>query len=268
MKNVLLRRVVILIASAGTLAFASVAVALYFVTTRTGQLLDQRAFDGARLGQRTVAPFTLSLLDAIPIIGVAIALAVAISITLIRRNIRVLIVALSAAAAANVLTQVVKHVLLDRPDLGVAGFAANSLPSGHTTLAASSALVVFLVSSPHSRPFVGAIGALFTTVVGVSTLANQWHRPSDVIAAVFLVALCGCLAGLVLIRSRFTSDAPERDLWSRALLLLALPCAGVAAATLLVSAFAAFAYIGAAAAIATCVLLVVAGGNHVFRMVF
>ncbi len=267
MKNVLWRRVVILIASAITSALVFVAVALYFVTTRTGQLLDQRAFDGASLGQRTVAPFTLSLLDAIPVIGVAIALTVAIFLTVIRRNVFVLVVAVCAAVAANVATQVMKNVLLERPDLGVDGYALNSLPSGHTTLAASSALVVFLVSSPRSRPMVGAIGALFTTVVGVSTLANQWHRPSDVVAALVLVAFFGSLAGLVVIRSRFTAVVPQRDVWSRMLLLVVLPCAGLAAATFFVSIFEPLAYIGAAAAIAACVFFMTAAGNHVFRTI-
>lgn len=267
MKNVLWRRVVILVASAAALGGSFVAVALYFVTTRTGQLLDQRAFDGARLGQRTVAPFTLSLLDAIPIAGVAVALGVAISVTVIRRNVSVLVVGLCAAAAANLVTQIVKNLLLERPNLGVDGYAYNSLPSGHTTLAASSALVVFLVSSPRLRPMMGAIGAVFTAAVGISTLANQWHRPSDVIAALLLVAFFGCLAGLVVIHSRFTTDVPGRDRWSRVLLLLVLPSAGVAAATFFVSVFEPLAYLGAAAAIVACVFLVAAAGNHAFRMI-
>lgn len=257
----------ILIVGAVVISVVFVAVALYFVTTHSGQLLDQRAFDGARLGQRTVAPFTLSLLDAIPIIGVAIALVVAFLVTIVRRNFRVLVVGLGAAALANIVTQVVKNLLLERPDLGVEGYALNSLPSGHTTLAASSALVVFLVSSPRMRPMVGTAGALFTTAVGVSTLANQWHRPSDVVASLLLVSFFGCLAGLVVIRSRFTPDVPPRDLWSRALILLVLPCAGLAAATFFVSIFEPLAYIGAAAAIAACVFFVAAAGNHAFRMI-
>ena len=218
MKKVLLRRIALFSAAAIALAVSFVGVAVFFVTTRTGQGIDQSAFNGARLGQRTVAPVTLSLLDAIPITGVAIAVIVAIVVVIFRRNFGVLVVGVVAAVLANILTQVVKSVVLIRPDLGVSGYAENSLPSGHTALAASAALVVFLVSSPRFRPLVGVLGAVFTTAVGVATLANQWHRPSDVIAALLLVAFFGCLAGLALLAFRFVSAEPRRDLWSRALL--------------------------------------------------
>ncbi len=267
MKKVLLRRVALFSASAIALALAFVGVAFFFVTTRSGQLVDQSAFNGARLGQRTVAPVTLSLLDALPIAGVAIAVVVAIIVVMFRRNFRVLVVGVVAAVLANILTQLVKSVLLIRPDLGVSGYAENSLPSGHTALAASAAMVVFLVSSPRFRPLVGAVGALFTAVVGVATLANQWHRPSDVIASLLIVSFFGCLAGLVLLASRFVTAESRRDLWSRALLLLTLPFAGIAVATVLVAGLAPLAYIGAAAGITACVLLLAAAANHAFRTV-
>ena len=261
------RRAAMLVGSALALAAAFVVVAFFFVATRAGQIIDQSAYNGASLGQRTVEPLTLILLDALPIAGIAIAVILAIIVTVFRRNVRVLVVALSAAIFANVVTQVVKNLLLERPDLGVAGYAGNSLPSGHTTLAASAALVVFLVSGPRFRPIVGTLGALFTTAVGVSTLAAQWHRPSDVISALLLVAFFGCFAGLALLPARFTMEVPQRDLWSRALLLLALPCAAVAVVTPLVSAFAPFVYIGSAAGIAMCTLLLGAAANHIFRFI-
>ncbi len=267
MKNALLKRTAILTISAILLAFAFLVNALFFVTKYAGQLIDQRAFDGALLGQRSVAPMTLGLLDALPITGVAIALVASIVIVIVRRNWWVFLVAMGAAVTANIFTQLFKHVLLDRPDLDVPGYAFNSLPSGHTALAASSVLVVFLVSSQQTRPIVATVGAFFTAIVGISTLANQWHRPSDVVAALLVVAFFGCVAGLVVIRSRFVSEAPERDLLSRALVFLSLPCAAIALATLLISAFEAFAYIGAAAGVATCALLLAAAANHAFRFI-
>lgn len=267
MKKALVWRATIFLVSAVALAFSFYAVALYFVTTHAGQSLDQRAFNGAFLGQRSVAPVTLGLLDALPITGVAVAVVLAILVTIVRRNGGVLVVALAAAVLANIATQAIKHVLLVRPDLGVPGYAFNSLPSGHTTIAASSVLVVFLVCSQRVRPIVASVGALFVAGVGISTLANQWHRPSDVVASLLLVSVFGCLAGLVLIWFRLSDEAPERDVLSRGLFLLALPCAGVALATLLVSAFEPFAYVGAAAGVATCTLLLAAAANHAFRFI-
>ncbi|MEO7348969.1 MAG: phosphatase PAP2 family protein [Terrimesophilobacter sp.] len=265
MKKALLWRATILLVCAAVLASIFLAVAVFFVTTATGQSLDQRAFNGAFLGQRTVGPVALTLLDALPITGVAVAVVLAILVTIVRRNWWVLVAALVTAGVANIATQAIKNVFLERPDLGVVGYAVNSLPSGHTTLAASAALIVFLVSSQRTRPMVSALGALFATSIGVSTLANQWHRPSDVVAAFLLVSLFGCLAGFVLIWFRFTDEAPKRDLLSRLLLLLALPCAGLALLTVFVSGFSAIAYIGSAAGIATVALLLAAGANHAFR---
>jgi len=68
-------------------------------------------------------------------------------------------------------------------------------------VAAASALVVFLVASPHTRWLAGTIGAAFAVAAGVSTLVSLWHRPSDVIAALLVVAFWGCVAGAVLTRS-------------------------------------------------------------------
>ncbi len=265
MKKALFLRATILFVSAMALAFTFVAIAYYFVTTQAGQSLDQRAFNGAFLGQRTVGPVALTLLDALPITGVAIAVVLAVLVTIVRRNWWVLLVALVTAGLANLATQAIKHVLLDRPDLGVPGYGGNSFPSGHTTLAASAVLIVFLVSSQRMRPIIAALGALFTASIGISTLANQWHRPSDVVASLLLVAFFGCLAGLVLIWFRFTTEVPERDLLSRLLLLLSLPCAGLALLTVFVSVFSPIAYIGSAAGIATCALLLAAAANHAFR---
>ena len=170
-------------------AVAFVLVYLVGVRTRTGQQLDERAFDGARLGQRSIAPVTLSLLDSLPVIAVVIAFLVAVVVTAVRRNWASFVIAMVAAALANLATQVLKELVLDRPDFGVHGYAFNSFPSGHTTLAASAALVFFLAVSPNLRPMAAAMGAVFTIVTGVSTLANQWHRPSDVIAALLVVGV-------------------------------------------------------------------------------
>ena len=49
---------------------------------------------------------------------------------------------------------------------------------------------------------VGAWGSFFAVIAGVATLANQWHRPSDVIAALLVVAFWGCVGGAVLAHGR------------------------------------------------------------------
>lgn len=201
------------------------------VRTRAGQLLDEQALVGAEWGQRRLAPFTLGILHTVPVASVAVGLILAILVTAFRHNWRVLIVAIGAALAANIATEVLKYFVLPRPDLNVHGYAFNSLPSGHTTLPASAVLVVFLVSSPRLRPLVAALGTLLAVMAGASTLANQWHRPSDVIAAFLVVAFFGCLAGAVLTRVRSPRTSPVKSRWNPVMLCVALPClviAGVA----------------------------------------
>lgn len=91
---------------------------------------------------------------------------------------------------ANLTTQVLKEVILDRPNLvGTDAYAyGNSYPSGHVTLAASLALGALLVAPRRLRSIVAVAGAGYVSVVGISTLTAGWHRLADALGAI-LVAL-------------------------------------------------------------------------------
>lgn len=186
------------LAGAVVAALAFTTLYLYFVQNYNGQIVDQLAFDGAEFGSRSVTPLTIPLLDMVPLVSAVIGLVLTLVIAAVRRKWTALVVALGAAGAAAATTQVLKYAVLTRPDLGVAGYADNSFPSGHTTVAAASVLAVFLVSHPRMRPLVGAWGTAFAVAAGLSTVANHWHRPSDVIAGLLVVAFWGCVAGVVL----------------------------------------------------------------------
>lgn len=179
---------------------ALVFAALYvvFVRTHGGQVVDQLSYNGAGFGKRKVAPLANALLDAVPVVAGIVGLVLTAIVTIVRRNWATAIVALGAAGAAALTTQLLKLVFLERPDLRVAGYADNSFPSGHTTVAAAAALAVFLVASPAARPHVARWGSAFTILAGLSTLANGWHRPSDAVAALLVVVFWGCLAGALI----------------------------------------------------------------------
>ena len=179
---------------------AFLALYLFFVRDETGQAIDQLAFNGAENGT-TGTTVTLSLLDLIPSVMVGIGAIVSLAIAAVRRAWFPLLVAIGSAMAAVITTQLLKNIVLTRPDLGVEGYVSNSFPSGHTTVAAASALVVFLVASPHTRWLAGTIGAAFAVAAGVSTLVSLWHRPSDVIAALLVVSFWGCVGGAMLTRA-------------------------------------------------------------------
>ena len=90
---------------------------------------------------------------------------------------------------------------LDRPYLGVDPQrieAGNSLPSGHTTVAASVAVALVFVLPPRARGFAAVVGAGYTALVGVATMSAGWHRPSDSVAALLVVGGWAAAAGLAL----------------------------------------------------------------------
>lgn len=97
-------------------------------------------------------------------------------------------------AGANLSTQVLKHWVLHRPDLGVdyAGLA-NSLPSGHSTVAMSAALGILLVAPLRARSMAAFLGWATASFVGVSVMLNEWHRLSDVLVAFLVAGIWGVL---------------------------------------------------------------------------
>jgi membrane-associated phospholipid phosphatase len=202
------------LAAAALCVVAFVALYIFFVRGEAGQAIDQLAFNGAEDGT-TGTVVTRNLLDLIPSVMVAVGAVVSLVIAMVRRAWFALVVAVGTALAATVTTQLLKNVFLTRPDLGVDGYVSNSFPSGHTTVAAASALVVFLVASPNTRWLAGTLGAAFAVAAGVSTLVSLWHRPSDVIAALLVVSFWGCVGGAVLTRaggraSRARTPTPAR----------------------------------------------------------
>jgi membrane-associated phospholipid phosphatase len=253
-------------------AILFVGVYLFFVRSYMGQLIDERAFAGADAWQAGIVDAGREFLDLLPVLSVGIAAVFSIVLVIARRNWLVFITAVTAVAAANASTQLLKYLILARPERGVADGLSNSLPSGHTTVAASAALVVYLLAAPRFRPMVAVIGSSYAIVAGAATLVNQWHRPSDVIAALLVVAFWGCGAGFVLAIShaRTAVPAPSR---LRALVWIAIGCAmvaGVGLAVTYISALAGgshllIAYIGGLAAIAAVAYALTALGHRVFR---
>lgn len=71
---------------------------------------------------------------------------------------------------------------------------ANTLPSGHAVMAAA-AMAALLLALPRVLRWVGALlGAVLASGVGVAVIVGQWHRPSDVVAALMLVGGLAFLA--------------------------------------------------------------------------
>ena len=206
---------------------ALAATYYFFVRTTTGQFIDESALVEAVEIHGTAGKAANKLLDWLPALSLLIATVVVLFVTVVRRRWAAAGIAVAACVGANVATQILKDLVPVRPYRGIETLELNSLPSGHTTLAASAAAAVFLMVSPRWRPLAGFLGGSFAVATGLSTLINQWHRPADVVAAFLVVAVFMLPAGWLIIRT-----GPRWNVWDgygRALGLLPL-VAGAAAA--------------------------------------
>ncbi|WP_237563239.1 phosphatase PAP2 family protein [Arthrobacter sp. H-02-3] len=217
------------------------ATYFFFVRTTTGQFIDESALVEAVALSGTAGKAATKLLDWLPALCVVIASIVVIFVTILRRRWAAAGIAIAACVGANLATQILKDLLPVRPYRGVETLELNSLPSGHTTMAASAAAAVFLMVSPRWRPLAGYLGGSFAVATGVSTLINQWHRPADVIAAFLVVGAFMLPAGWLIIRTgpRWNVWDGYGEHWASARIWVALPvltglaAAGVAAYALL-----------------------------------
>lgn len=165
-----------------------------FVRSGRGQTVDQLALEGAARGQGRLWELAEPVLGVVSTTFVGLALAIAVVLALVRRRWALAAQVVVLVVGANLTTQVLKHVVLDRPALlDVPRADVNTLPSGHTTVAASVAAGLLVAVPRRWRPVVAVAGAGFTAATGVSTLVGQWHRPSDVVAGVLVVLAWGAL---------------------------------------------------------------------------
>ncbi|WP_275892133.1 phosphatase PAP2 family protein [Cellulosimicrobium cellulans] len=204
----------------------------FFVDTFAGQMLERAAFDGAVTGQGELWRVAEPVLDTVSVAFVVGGLGAAMGIALLRRRWGLAVQVAFLVVGANVTTQLVKHSLLGREELIGGWHWENSLPSGHTTVAGSVAAALLLVVPRAARPLVAVLGGAYTAATGVSTLVGQWHRPSDVVAAVLVVLAWAALVCAFTPRSALDpgAGASPGSTVMAVLLLLGAGAAGVAAA--------------------------------------
>ena len=184
----------------GLLALSCLAATLglwgLFVFTHTGQTLDAMALEGSEIGSHYVSAHARRLLSVVSMPAAVVLVVTILVIGLLRRSHRRAVWAVVAVAGANLTTQVLKYQFLWRPDFNITERwdNANTLPSGHTTMAASAAVALVLLSGRRWRALSAWAGALFTIAMGYSTLVCQWHRPSDVLAGILVPVAWGALA--------------------------------------------------------------------------
>jgi len=175
---------------------ATIGLWCLFVYTHTGQVLDAMALEGSEIGSHYVSAHARTLLSMVSMPAAVVLVVTILIIGLLRRSHRRAVWAVVAVAGANLTTQILKYQVLWRPDFNITERwdNANTLPSGHTTMAASAAVALILLSGRRWRVLSAWAGALFTIAMGYSTLVCQWHRPSDVLAGILVPVAWGALA--------------------------------------------------------------------------
>ena len=184
----------------GLLALSCLAATLglwgLFVFTHTGQTLDAMALEGSEIGSHYVSAHARRLLSVVSMPAAVVLVVTILVIGLLRRSHRRAVWAVVAVVGANLTTQILKYQFLWRPDFNITERwdNANTLPSGHTTMAASAAVALILLSGRRWRALSAWVGALLTIAMGYSTLVCHWHRPSDVLAGILVPVAWGSLA--------------------------------------------------------------------------
>ena len=174
---------------------ATIGLWLLFVLTRTGQVLEAMALEGSEIGSHYVNDHARALLSMVSMPAAVILVVTILVVGLLRRSHRRAVWAVVAVVGANLSTQILKYQILWRPDFDISQRwdNANTLPSGHTTMAASAAVALILLSGQRWRALSAWAGALFAIAMGYSTLVCQWHRPSDVLAGILVPVTWGAV---------------------------------------------------------------------------
>ena len=176
------------------LSAALVAGGLYLVTvgTRAGQLVGELI-----LGGRPASPDAIAgaeqVLSTLSRSSLVAGTSAVIALALIQRRPRLAVVAGLVIVGANLTTQLLKLLVLDRTDLldGLFYPLPNSFPSGHATAAASVAVAALLVLPPLLRAPSVFLSAIVVAIVGISTLVAGWHRMADAVGGVFVATAWG-----------------------------------------------------------------------------
>jgi membrane-associated phospholipid phosphatase len=141
------------------------------VQQAAGQVWEARAHDFG------VASLRLGLLLCLVLALVALA----------RRRVDLFVRGAILVAGANATTQILKRVVIERPDFSV-GYGPNALPSGHVALVMSVVLAAVIVLPAAARSLVVLAGGAWVVAVAASTVVSGWHRPSDTVAALLVCA--------------------------------------------------------------------------------
>jgi membrane-associated phospholipid phosphatase len=197
---------------------AAVMVAVVYVLavrTHWGQRLDATALQGRHTLEPQAVHAAARLLTTIDVASLVLIGGAIVIVALVRASLRLALGVGMLISGAILTSEVLKHVVLARPELGITDALRTkaTYPSGHTTVAMSLGIAAMLVAPRRWRTVVGLIGAAYASAIGVAVVATANHRPSDPIGAAFVVtAWTAAIASvLVVSESHRQPDSPTRE---------------------------------------------------------
>lgn len=192
------------------MAAAAAVLIGYFLVVRTGwgQRLDEYAFMGRDVISDLRAAQADSFLRIVSIGSLALVTILIAALAFAQRRPRLALLAAGSIAMALLSTEILKHVLLERPPLVASLIVDNSYPSGHSTVGMAVGVAAMLVVPPRLRTATALGAALVGAAFGVAVVAAGWHRPSDVVGA-YLVVLAAGSAAAALARMYPDAERPS-----------------------------------------------------------
>lgn len=193
-------------------AFGVLLLYLLAVRTSWGQELDERTLLGADILSDVRAAQADRFLRIVSVGTLALAMGLVGAVAFLRGRPRLALIAAASIAAAVGVTEVLKLVVLERPDFvpTVLDDGDNSYPSGHTTVGTSVVVAAMLVVPARLR-LVTAFGAgAIAAAFGIAVVAAGWHRPADP-AGSYLVCLSVGAAAAIAIRAWPDRAGPDRS---------------------------------------------------------
>lgn len=169
---------------AAAAACTFVAAYVLLIQTSWGQTADDAAYLGrvADVDRRANAWW----LNRGTLVIAGSAVLAALIIGWRRSRLRTALMLTAGFVVAVLAAEALKHTL-PRPDLvPLDAFVneANTFPSGHTTIAVGSALVLLAMAPISARAWLTLPGLLFAAAVATTTISAGWHRPSDALGGI------------------------------------------------------------------------------------
>ncbi len=223
------------------------------VRTATGQRHEDRLHEAALAAKGTQSGWlrrTFDLADRLEPHHLVLGVAAVGVVGLLRGRPGRAVQGIVVAGGTLALTELLKLVLLERPDLLDHASGSNSLPSGHTAAVLGVALGVLVAGPRWLRLPLALAGAAASGVMGAFVVAEGWHRVSDVLAS----ALVGSLV-LCCVQALPSRDRRPRGPLVRLALLVPAACAAALVVVYAAGAALTTSYVVAGAVVAATVLL-------------